>query len=557
MAQPFDPTASAHVDRFALERLPPPEALPEFLFDAPGLDLPPRLNATAWLLDAAVARGWGDRACLVGESEGDAVAWSYAQTQRQVDRIAQVLVRSLGLVPGQRVLLRGANTPMLAACLLAVLKAGGIAVGTMPMLRARELAAVIEKAQISHALCDARLADELVAAQAIAPALHTVMRYGTPAAPGELETAAAGQPARFDAIDTAATDVALLAFTSGTTGVPKAAMHFHRDLIAACACWPPHVLRPEPGDVFIGSPPLAFTFGLGGLLLFPLAAGASSVLLERASPDALLPAIARHRATVCVTAPTSYRAILGQLAPQLPQHDLRSLRKCVSAGEALPAATRTLWREATGIEIIDGIGSTEMFHIFISAREDQARGGATGLPVPGYRAAILGDDGRELPPGQVGRLAVKGPTGCKYLDDARQSQYVQHGWNLTGDAYLVDPADGQFVYQARTDDMIVSGGYNIAGPEVEAALLLHPLVAECGVVGAPDAARGMVVKAFVVLKPGHAGDEAMARALQDFVKQTIAPYKYPREISFRASLPRTETGKLQRFRLKQEAAGSV
>ena len=546
-----DPAAlrSAHVDRFALDRLPPPEALPEFLFELPGLDLPPRLNATAALLDAGVARGWGDRPCLVGEG----VAWSYAQALQQVNRIAGVLVRQLGLKAGNRVLLRGANTPMLAACMLAVMKAGGIAVGTMPMLRARELATLIEKAQISHALCDARLADELAAACEAAPALHTLLHYGTPAAPGALEAACASEPAAFEAVDTAATDVALLAFTSGTTGVPKAAMHFHRDLIAACACWPPHVLRATADDVFIGSPPLAFTFGLGGLLLFPLAAGASTVLLEKASPDALLPAIARHGATVCVTAPTSYRA----MAAEATRQGLPTLRKCVSAGEALPAATRTLWREATGIEIIDGIGSTELFHIFISAREDQARGGATGLPVPGYRAAILGDDGRELPPGQVGRLAIKGPTGCKYLDDPRQAQYVQNGWNLTGDAYLVDPADGQFVYQARTDDMIVSGGYNIAGPEVEAALLLHPAVAECGVVGVPDEARGMLVKAFVVLRPGHAADEAMAAALQAFVKQTIAPYKYPRAVEFRDSLPRTETGKLQRFRLKQAAAGSV
>ncbi len=536
---------SAHVDRFALERLPPPEALPEFVFDLPGLPPPPRLNATAALLDTAVARGWGARPCL----HGDGVAWTYAETQQRVNRLAQVLVKRLGLVPGNRVLLRGTNTPMLAVAFLAVIKAGGIAVGTMPMLRARELATLIDKAQISHALCDARLADELAGAQAQCPSLRRVALYGPAGAPAELDAWMAEAPDSFDAVDTAATDVALLAFTSGTTGVPKGAMHFHRDLIAACACWPPHVLRAEASDVFIGSPPLAFTFGLGGLLLFPLAVGASTVLLEKASPDALLPAVRRFGATVCVTAPTSYRA----MAPQLPQHPVPTLRKCVSAGEALPAATRTLWRQATGVEIIDGIGSTELFHIFISAREDQARGGATGLPVPGYRAVILGDDGRELPPGQVGRLAVKGPTGCKYLDDPRQAQYVQDGWNLTGDAYLVDPADGQFVYQARTDDMIVSGGYNIAGPEVEAALLLHPAVAECGVVGAPDEARGMIVKAFVVLKPGHVGDAAMGTALQDFVKQTIAPYKYPREVVFRSSLPRTETGKLQRFRLKQES----
>ena len=337
----------------------------------------------------------------------------------------------------------------------------------------------------------------------------------------------------------------MIAFTSGTTGVPKGTLHFHRDLMAACLCWPPHVLRATPDDIFIGSPPLAFTFGLGGLLLFPLSIGASTVLIEKASPEALLPAIARWRASVCFTAPTSYRAMAAAVA----EHDIASLRKCVSAGEALPSATRQLWQDATGIQIIDGIGSTEMFHIFISADEAHARGGATGLPVPGYRATILDDEGRDVPSGTVGRLAVKGPTGCKYLADERQRDYVQQGWNLTGDAYLVD-ADGQFVYQARTDDMIVSGGYNIAGPEVEDALLLHPAVAECGVIGAPDEQRGQIVKAVVVLKPDHTGDPAMAKTLQDFVKATIAPYKYPRAVEFRDSLPRTETGKLQRFKLR-------
>jgi 2-aminobenzoate-CoA ligase len=365
---------------------------------------------------------------------------------------------------------------------------------------------------------------------------------------GTLEEAMAGKPASFDAVPTEAEDIALMAFTSGTTGVPKGTMHTHRDILAACACWPPRVLRPVADDVFIGSPPLAFTFGLGGLLLFPLSVGASTVLLEKATPDVLPAAIAQWRASVCFTAPTSYRA----MAATAKQHDLSSLRKCVSAGEALPAATRALWKQATGIEIIDGIGSTEMLHIFISADEAHARPGATGVPVPGYRAAILDDEGRELPPGQVGRLAVKGPTGCKYLADERQANYVQHGWNLTGDAYLVDEA-GHYVYQARTDDMIISGGYNIAGPEVEGALLLHPAVAECGVVGVADAERGQIVKAFVVLKPGHTGDEALVKALQDFVKQTIAPYKYPRAVEFRTTLPRTETGKLQRFRLRTEA----
>jgi len=325
-------------------------------------------------------------------------------------------------------------------------------------------------------------------------------------------------------------------------------MHFHRDVMAACACWPPHVLRATADDRVIGSPPLAFTFGLGGLLVFPLSVGASVVLVEKASPDALPTAIAQHRATILYTSPTAYRAMAGTIRAC----DTSSLRKCVSAGEALPAATRKLWKDTTGIEIIDGIGSTELFHIFISAAEAQARGGATGYVVPGYRACVLDDDGHPLPPGQVGRLAIRGPTGCKYLDDDRQTNYVRDGWNLTGDAYLIDPQDGQFVYQSRTDDMIISGGYNIAGPEVESALLLHPAVAECGVVGVADAERGQIVKAFVVLKPGHAGDASMVRELQDFVKQTIAPYKYPRAVVFRTSLPRTETGKLQRFRLRQE-----
>jgi 2-aminobenzoate-CoA ligase len=544
--------ATAHVDTFARDRLPAPAALPEFIFELPELQFPPRLNCAGALLDRWVAQGDGGRLAVQGHG---GVRWSYAELQAQANRIARVLVEDMGLVPGNRVLLRGANSPMLAACWFAVVKAGGIVVGTMPLLRARELATIVEKAQVSHALCDERLADELVLARPQCPTLTQVRHFNGPGGGGAaaLETLAASKPATFDNVDTAADDVCLMAFTSGTTGVPKAAMHFHRDVMAACACWPPHVLRATADDVFIGSPPLAFTFGLGGLLAFPLAIGASTVLIEKATPDALLPAIARFRATVCFTAPTSYRAMAALIA-QGAQHDLASLRKCVSAGEALPAATRRLWKDATGIEIIDGIGSTELFHIFISADEAHAKPGATGFVVPGYRAAILDDEGRALPErsGQVGRLAIKGPTGCKYLDDPRQASYVQAGWNLTGDAYLQD-ADGQFVYQARTDDMIISGGYNIAGPEVESALLLHPAVAECGVIGRPDEARGMVVKAFVVLRPGHTGDAAMVGALQDFVKQTIAPYKYPREIEFRASLPRTETGKLQRFRLREGA----
>ena len=533
--------ASALVDTFAADRLPPLEQWPEMLFDRPELQFPDVMNCADELLDRHVREGRGERLCI----QGAQVRWTYADLAAQANRIARVLVEDLGLVSGNRVLLRGANSPMLAACWFGVVKAGGIAVGSMPLLRARELRTIIDKAQITHALCDARLAAELDTARADCPSLAQVLHFN-----GELERRAADKPPTFETVATRADDVCLIAFTSGTTGVPKGTMHFHRDVMAACVCWPPHVLRAVPDDVFIGSPPLAFTFGLGGLLHFPMSVGASTVLVEEATPGALLPAIATYGASVCFTAPTSYRAMAAQIAAEPGKYDLRTLRKCVSAGEALPAATRELWRDATGIRIIDGIGSTEMLHIFISADETQARGGATGYPVPGYRAVVLRDDGTEAPPGEVGRLAVKGPTGCRYLDDPRQANYVQGGWNLTGDAYLVDPADGQFVYQARTDDMIVSGGYNIAGPEVESALLLHPAVAECGVVGVPDDARGMLVKAFVVLEPGHAGDDAMVRALQDFVKQTIAPYKYPRAIEFRDALPRTETGKLQRFRLK-------
>ncbi len=542
---------SAHVDTFARDHLPPPSALPEFLFERHELQLPGRLNVATELLDRWVDQGQGGRTAIIGERDGQPFAWTYAELQAHANRIAHVLVSRMGLVPGNRVLLRGANTPMLAACWFGVIKAGGIAVGTMPLLRERELQPIVDKARVTHALCDARLADALHGVQGLCPQLAQLRLFNGDGGAGSLEAEMAAQPATFGTVDTAADDTALIAFTSGTTGVPKGTMHFHRDVIAACRCWPPHVLRPTPDDRFIGSPPLAFTFGLGGLLMFPLAIGASTVLLEKVGPDALLPAIGRHRASVCFTAPTSYRAMALALAAASPRPDLSSLRKCVSAGEALPAATRALWKQATGIELIDGIGSTELFHIFVSADEAHAKPGATGLPVPGYRATVLDEQGRELPRNQVGRLAIKGPTGCKYLADERQANYVQNGWNLTGDAYLIDD-DGQFVYQARTDDMIISGGYNIAGPEVEAALLLHPAVAECGVVGAPDEARGQVVKAYVVLKPGHAGDDALVKDLQDFCKQAIAPYKYPRAIEFREALPRTETGKLQRFRLRTE-----
>ncbi|MDM4764629.1 AMP-binding protein [Pelomonas sp. SE-A7] len=532
---------TAHVDSFARDHLPPRDQWPELVFELPELQFPPQLNCSHELLDRWVEQGQGGRLCI----QGAGVRWSYAELQAEANRIAHVLVEDLGVKPGNRVLLRGANSPMLAACWFAVMKVGAIAVATMPLLRAKELGQVIQKAEVSHALCDARLAEELSLAQVQCPTLKTVCNYMSEAADG-LEARARAKSPVFANVDTAADDCCIIAFTSGTTGQPKGTMHFHRDVIAICRCWPPHCLRATADDVFIGSPPLAFTFGLGGLVLFPMSVGASTVLLEKAAPDLLLPAIAQYRATVCFTAPTSYRA----MAPLVGQHDLSSLRKCVSAGEALPAATRQLWKDVTGLEMIDGIGATELLHIFISHTEETARAGATGLPVPGYQACVLDDEGQVLPRCQVGRLAVKGPTGCRYLADDRQRNYVLNGWNLTGDSYLVDE-DGYFIYQARTDDMIISGGYNIAGPEVESALLAHPAVAECGVIGEADEERGQIVKAFVVLRAGHEAGPDLVKELQAFVKANIAPYKYPRAIEFRATLPRTETGKLQRFRLRQ------
>jgi 2-aminobenzoate-CoA ligase len=531
---------SAHVDTFARDHLPPPDQQPDFLFDLPELRFPEQLNCALPLLDAHVAAGKGERLCV----QGAGVRWSYADLLDRANRIANVLVEEMGLVPGNRVLLRGPNSPMLAACWFGVVKAGGIVVATMPLLRSKELGQILRKGEVSHALCDAALRDELEAA-ARERGSPLALRCFHAAGDDGLEAAMARQRGDFTNVDTAADDTCLLAFTSGTTGVPKATMHFHRDVMAACACWPRHVLRPSPDDVFIGSPPIAFTFGLGGLLLFPLSFGASTVLVDKVSPPHLADAIARYGATVLFTAPTSYRALAaqGQALRRTP------LRRCVSAGEALPAATRTLWREATGLELIDGLGATEMLHIFISADEAHARPGATGRVVPGYEARVVDDAGQEVPVGTVGRLAVRGPTGCRYLADERQRQYVQGGWNFTGDAYRMD-ADGYFHYQARTDDMIVSAGYNIAAPEVEEALLQHPAVAECGVIGVPDDERGQIVKAYVVLREGQAADESTVRALQDFVKRSVAPYKYPRAVAFVGQLPRTQTGKLQRFRLR-------
>jgi 2-aminobenzoate-CoA ligase len=537
---------SAHIDTFTRDNLPPSEQQPEFLFGLPELQFPQRLNCSDPLLDRHVAEGRGGRLCI----QAPGLRWTYADLQERANRIANVLVNDMALAPGNRVLLRAPNNPMMAACWFAVMKAGGVAVATMPLLRSKELKHVITKARVTHALCDLRLAEELKLAVAECADLRHLSYFNDASAAG-LEAAMANQTAAFRNVDTAVTDTCMLAFTSGTTGRPKATMHFHRDVMASCVCWPSHVLHPVADDVFMGTPPLAFTFGLGGLLLFPLSVGASTVLLEQGAPQDLINAIATYKATVLFTAPTSYRAIAPIAAPLRNS----SLRKCVSAGEALPAATRALWKDATGIEMIDGIGATELMHIFISADEAHALPGATGTVVPGYVACVMNDQGERAPVGQVGYLAVKGPTGCRYLADDRQAKYVKNGWNYTGDAYSLD-AEGYFHYHSRTDDMIISAGYNIAGPEVEEALLRHPKVAECGVIGVADEERGQIVKAVVVLRPGNDPTPEMAKELQDFVKQSIAPYKYPRSIEFVTALPRTETGKLQRFRLRHDSQGA-
>jgi 2-aminobenzoate-CoA ligase len=530
---------TAHVDTFAKDNLPPQSQWPEMIFGLPELQFPERLNCATELLDKMAQQHPGKTA-LVAPS----LSWTYAELLAKANQIAHVLVEDMKLIPGNRVLLRAANNPLLVACWFAVMKAGGIAVTTMPLLRAKELVEVINKARVSHALCDGRLAEELQQALPSCPTLRQAMYWDE----AELETRMAIKPVLFTNTETASDDTCLIAFTSGTTGKPKGCMAFHRDVLSICDTFAGHVLKASPDDIFIGSPPLAFTFGLGGLVLFPMRIGATMVLLEKASPDALLSAIAQYKASVVFTSPTAYRA----MAAHAREADLSSLHKCVSAGEALPAATRALWKETTGIELIDGIGATEMLHIFISHTEAEARPGATGKCVPGFMAQVVDQAGNPVPVGQVGRLAVKGPTGCRYLADERQLKYVQDGWNLTGDAYFMDE-DGYFHFQSRTDDMIISSGYNIAGPEVEDALLLHPSVAECAVVGIPDPERGQLVKAFVVLRPGVEASNGLLKELQDFVKQNIAPYKYPRAIEFRDSLPRTQTGKLQRFVLRENA----
>jgi 2-aminobenzoate-CoA ligase len=545
---------SSHTDTFTRDRLPPKDQWPVFIADQPELDYPDTLNVATELVDRHVQAGRGHRTALHGatqlEQHTGAYSWTYAELQDRVNRIAQVLTQDMGLVPGNRILLRGGNSLMMAAGLLASFKAGLVAVPTMPLLRAGELATIIDKAQVSAALCDSLLADELGHCMTPghahhAPSLRQCVEFRS-TAPDGLEQRMQRADGRFVVHPTSRDDVCLIAFTSGTTGKPKGTLHFHRDVLAMCDLFPRHILHMDENDVVCGTPPIAFTFGLGGMLAFPLRHGASAVLMEKHTPETLLRTVAQYKATHCYTAPTLYR----QMAGIAKGFDLSSLKHPVSAGEALPDATRQLWEQATGIVMTDGIGGTEVIHIYISSAGDQVRRGCIGQVVPGYVAQIVDEQMQPVPPGTLGRLAVRGPTGCKYLDDPRQQDYVKAGWNLPGDTFVMD-ADGYFSYQARNDDMIISAGYNIAGPEVESALLQHPAVAECGVVGVPDEDRGQIVQAFVVTKPGHLAGPELAEALQEHVKQTIAPFKYPRKVVFVDTLPRTETGKLQRFKLRQ------
>ena len=532
---------SGHTDSFARDNLPPLEAWPDLLLD--GFDYPDRLNAAVELTDAMVAKGFGDRVALIGNGRRR----TYKEMADWTNRLAHVLVDDLGVKPGNRVLIRSANNPAMVACWLAATKAGAVVVNTMPMLRAGELSKYVDKAEIEFALCDTRLMEELVICAKESRFLKKVIGFdGTANHDAELDRLALEKPVNFDAVDTAADDVALLGFTSGSTGDPKATMHFHRDLLIIADGYAREVLKVTPEDVFIGSPPLAFTFGLGGLAVFPLRFGAAATLLEVASPANMIEIIEKYRATVCFTAPTAYRVMLQAMEEGA---DLSSLRAAVSAGETLPAPVYEAWMEKTGKPMLDGIGSTEMLHIFITNRFDDHRPACTGRPVGGYEAKVLAEDGSEAPRGTMGRLAVRGPAGCRYLGGERQGEYVQDGWNITGDTFVHDE-DGYFHFAARNDDIIVSAGYNIAGPEVEAALLGHEAVSECGVIGAPNEARGQIVEAHIVLAKGHVPSDLLVKELQDYVKATIAPYKYPRSIKFVEALPKTSTGKIQRFRLQ-------
>jgi len=535
---------SAHVDTFSRDHLPPQDDWPDLILNEPIFHYPDYVNVACELTDRMVERGYGDHIALIGNGR----VRTYKELTDWSNRIAHVLVEDYGVQPGNRVLIRSGNNPAMVAAWLAATKAGAVVVNTMPLLRAGELAKIIDKAEISLALCDSRMLDELEIASGFSQHLSRIVPFdGTRNHEAELDEAALTQPVAFDAVKTGRDDVALLGFTSGTTGEPKATMHFHRDLLIIADGYAREVLNVKPSDVFVGSPPLAFTFGLGGLAIFPLRFGAAAALLEEATPPNLVDIIQKYRATICFTSPTAYRAMMAAMDDGA---DLSTLRLVVSAGETLPAATYQAWIDKTGVPILDGIGATELLHIFISNRTDDMAAGATGRPVTGYEAKVVDDEMKPLPLGEVGRLAVRGPTGCRYLADDRQLAYVRNGWNLTGDAFRLDE-DGRFHFVARTDDMIISSGYNIAGPEVEDALLNHEDVAECAVIGTPDEQRGEIVEAHIVLREGVAPDEATVKRLQDHVKTVIAPYKYPRSIQFEETLPKTQTGKIQRFRLRE------
>ena len=532
---------TGHSDSFTRDRLPPQDQQPDFLLE--GFDYPDYINAGVELTDRMVERGFGDHTALIGNGRQR----TYKELTDWSNRLAHVLVEDYGVKPGNRVLIRSANNPAMVACWLAATKAGAVVVNTMPMLRAGELGQIVDKAEIALALCDTRLMEELVACAKTSAFLKTVVGFdGTAIHDAELDRAALSKPVRFQAPKVGRDDVALIGFTSGTTGEPKGAMAFHRDILIIADGYAKEVLNVVPEDVFVGSPPLAFTFGLGGLAVFPLRFGAAAALLEQATPGNMIELIQTHKATVCFTAPTAYRVMLKAMEEGA---DLSSLRAAVSAGETLPAPVYQEWMAKTGKPMLDGIGATEMLHIFLTNRFEDHRPGCTGRPVTGYQARIVGPDMAELPRGEVGRLAVRGPTGCRYLADDRQTKYVRDGWNLTGDSFWQDE-DGRFHFAARSDDMIISAGYNIAGPEVEAALLSHPDVLECAVIGRADEDRGQIVEAHVVLATGRVGDASMVKALQDHVKRVIAPYKYPRAVVFVAALPKTQTGKIQRFRLR-------
>jgi 2-aminobenzoate-CoA ligase len=534
---------SAHVDTFTRDRLPPADAWPQLLLDRPEFQYPERLNVGVELTDRMVERGFGDHVALIGNGRRR----TYKELADWSNRLAHALVEHYRVRPGHRVLIRSGNNPAFVAAWLAATKAGAVVVNTMPMLRAGELSKIVDKAEVALALTDSRIADELVACAKASRFLKQVVSFdGTHNHDAELDRVALDKPVRFDAVPTGRDDVALLGFTSGTTGEPKATMHFHRDLLIIADGYAREVLGVTPDDVFVGSPPLAFTFGLGGLAIFPLRFGATATLLENASPTNMISIIETYKATICFTAPTAYRAMMTAMDAGA---DLSSLRLAVSAGETLPSPVFRDWGAKTGIPILDGIGTTELLHIFITNRVGDSHPGCTGATVTGYEARIVDDDMREVPRGTVGRLAVRGPTGCRYLADERQHAYVRDGWNLTGDAFSQDE-HGRFHFAARTDDMILSAGYNIAGPEVEAALLAHEDVGECAVVGQPDEERGQIVAAFVVLRQGVAPDEATVKRLQEHVKASIAPYKYPRAVTFVDQLPKTATGKIQRFRMR-------